>query len=397
MSFNTMNTMNKMTKGNAGVAVLNNWSAMGTTIVGVTGSVPVTVYGLECDTYGSVYVGGNFSTAGGVTVNGIAKYTTNTKTWNTVGSPLFGITGTFIAGTASYVRSISCDGSGNVFVGGNFTNIAGVTANNVAKYNTNNNTWSAMGGITFGVGGPTNPNVRSVLCDGSGNVFVGGFFNTAGGVTVNNVAKYNTAGDTWYGMGGATTGVDSVCISLADDGTGNIYAGGAFTKSGGATAIRISKYNVLGNTWSALGSTGINSNVNALACDTSGNVFAGGGFTNANGVAVRFVAQYNTAGNTWTTMNATAGGGTVNAMKYSSGKVFVGSNSTTAGNNVTVNYISTYNILSQTWSAMGTSSIGVNGQVNAVSLDGVGNVFAGGVFTANGSGTTTLNCVAKYS
>ena len=57
--------------------------------------------------------------------------------------------------------------------------------------------------------------------DGSGNLYAGGDFTTAGGVSANCVAKWD--GSAWRALG---SGLNSVVRALAVDGSGNLYAGG---------------------------------------------------------------------------------------------------------------------------------------------------------------------------
>jgi len=75
--------------------------------------------------------------------------------------------------------------------------------------------------------------------------------------------------------------------ALAASGT-DLYAGGSFTTAGGVSANYIAKWN--GSTWSALGS-GTNSYVRALAFLSSGEVFAGGDFTIAGDKVSAYVAR----------------------------------------------------------------------------------------------------------
>ncbi len=89
-----------------------------------------------------------------------------------------------------------------------------------------------------------------------------------------------------------------VCVrALAVDGSGNLYAGGNFTTAGGVTVNYIAKWD--GTSWSALGS-GMNGTVYALAVDASGNLYAGGGFTTAGGVAANNIAKWN--GTSWSAL-----------------------------------------------------------------------------------------------
>ncbi len=87
----------------------------------------------------------------------------------------------------------------------------------------------------------------------------------------------------WTSLGGAN-GANDIIRAVAVDGSGtdNIYIGGEFATAGGVAANYIAKWN--GSAWSALGS-GMNDSVNALAVDGNGDLYAGGFFTTAGGVA----------------------------------------------------------------------------------------------------------------
>ena len=77
--------------------------------------------------------------------------------------------------------------------------------------------------------------------------------------------------------------------ALAVSGT-DIYAGGDFVTAGGVSVSRIAKWD--GTSWSALG-TGI-SGGNVLALAVSGtDVYAGGQFSTAGGVNVNRIAKWN--------------------------------------------------------------------------------------------------------
>jgi hypothetical protein len=80
--------------------------------------------------------------------------------------------------------------------------------------------------------------------------------------------------------------------ALAVSGT-DLYAGGYFTTAGGVTANRIAKWN--GSAWSALGS-GMNYPVNALAVSGT-DLYAGGSFSTAGGVSAKSIAKWN--GSAW--------------------------------------------------------------------------------------------------
>jgi len=130
----------------------------------------------------ALYAGGEFTTAGGVAANFIAKW--NGSSWSALGS-----------GMNDWVLALATfdDGSGGgpaLYAGGFFTTAGGVAATFIAKWN--GSSWSALGS---GMNGGSFPGVYALATfdDGSGGgpaLYAGGEFTTAGGVTANNIAKW---------------------------------------------------------------------------------------------------------------------------------------------------------------------------------------------------------------
>jgi hypothetical protein len=83
----------------------------------------------------------------------------------------------------------------------------------------------------------------------------------------------SAAGDERWADSFAAPGMDDLVTALVVDGSGNLYAGGQFTEAGGVTANYIAKWN--GTSWQPL-SSGMNNYVDALAVDGSGSLYAGG-------------------------------------------------------------------------------------------------------------------------
>ena len=125
------------------------------------------------------------------------------------------------------------------------------------------------------VGGGVNSFINVMAVAPDGTLYVGGNFTTAGGVTVNYVAKWN--GSAWSALGSGMNGAVSALV-VAPDGT--LYAGGAFTTAGGITVNYVAKWD--GLMWAALGS-GVNNSVYNLAVAPDGTLYAGGNFTSAGG------------------------------------------------------------------------------------------------------------------
>jgi trimeric autotransporter adhesin len=393
-----------------------SWSSLGTgSANGVSGTVwALTVFDDGSGGGPALFAGGSFTTAGGVTANRIAKW--NGTSWSSLGTgSANGIGG---LNTAVYALTVFDDGSGGgpaLYAGGNFTTAGGVTANRIAKWN--GTSWSSLGmGAANGVNDIVRALI--VFDDGSGEgpaLYAGGQFNTAGGVPANRIAKWN--GTSWSSLGtGSANGVSNwvYALTVFDDGSGGgpaLYAGGLFTTAGGVTANRIAKWN--GTSWSSLGTgsaNGVSNYVYALTVfdDGSGGgpaLYAGGVFTTAGGVTANQIAKWN--GTSWSSLGTGSANGVSNSVYaltvFDDGSgggpaLFAGGNFTTAGG-VTANRIAKWNGTS--WSSLGTGSAnGVSGTVWALTVfdDGSGGgpaLFAGGSFTT--AGGVTANRIAKWN
>jgi hypothetical protein len=131
----------------------------------------------------------------------------------------------------------------------------------------------------------SNGSVSAIAVDGSGSVYIGGEFTRTGGVETNQIAKWN--GSVWSALG---SGMNNRVTALAISGS-DLYAGGYFSMAGGvANTTGIAKWN--GSAWSALGS-GTEGAIHTLATDTSGHLFLGGEFSFAGTTFSPFIVQAN--------------------------------------------------------------------------------------------------------
>ena len=148
-------------------------------------------------------------------------------------------------GADGTVYAAVMDGSGNLYIGGNFTVAGNVVANNIAKWN--GSSWSALGsGMRVGLIDRL-PSVAALAVSG-GTLYAGGDFTTAGGSAANYIAQWN--GSSWSAARFGDERHDCV-YALAVSGS-TLYAGGDFTTAGGNAANYIAQWN--GSSWSALGS-----------------------------------------------------------------------------------------------------------------------------------------------
>src|SRR6266545_5062595 len=106
--------------------------------------------------------------------------------------------------------------------------------------------------------------VSAIAVSGS-DLYVGGRFNTVGGLFVRNIAKWDSATGAWSALGEGVFGNDVYAIAVS--GT-DVYVGGSFNAAGGplASANNIARWD--GNGWSPLG-VGVNGAVYALAVSGS--------------------------------------------------------------------------------------------------------------------------------
>jgi hypothetical protein len=241
----------------------------------------------------------------------------------------------------------------------------------------------------FGGGNGVDVAVFAMAVSGS-NVYVGGFFSTAGSVTANNIAKWN--GSSWSNLGDGitdTTGFGSV-TAIAVSGT-DVYVGGTFSTAGSSYVGNIAKWN--GSAWSALG-TGIADSsglatVNAIAIKGT-DVYVGGTFSTAGGNYVGNIAKWN--GTVWSDLDTGFAdvSSSVAALAFIGNDLYVGGNFLTVGSSsLIVNNIAKWN--GTAWSALGT---GADYRVTALAVSGT-DVYIAGYFATTGGVTT--NGIAKWN
>jgi hypothetical protein len=174
------------------------------------------------------------------------------------------------------VYSIATNGT-NVYAGGSFATAGNVTANNIAKWDTLASNWSSLGnGLPS-----TYANVSAIALNGN-QVYAAGYFSPIGNVGGKNIAMWN--GTTWLPLG---SGLDNTASALLVRGN-NLYVGGSFSIAGNISVNRIAQWN--GCTWSALGS-GVDASVATLAANMS-DIYVGGDFSSAGNKPSNRIARW---------------------------------------------------------------------------------------------------------
>mgnify|MGYP003663530367 CR=1 FL=1 len=297
------------------IAVWNElvgWQTLGS---GTDGSVNA----LKIDSNGNVYIGGAFNEVNGVAAKNIAVY--NGTSWSALTS-----------GVDGSIAALEVDLNGNLFVGGAFETVNSITARNIAMWN--GTSWSELRDATTSLSG-TNNEVRSLAIGQDGVLYVGGNFDEAGGKTANRIATWQNGN--WGTLGSGTSGFVQAIATTSND----IFIGGNFAIAGGSTVNRIARWNKTSNTYFSLGN-GVSNLVNSLIHDGS-NLYAAGTFDNCNidennSIMVNNIASWNET-NGWQALGTNTSTGVdlkVNSMVFakdddSIDKIFVGGNFGTSG------------------------------------------------------------------
>jgi hypothetical protein len=241
-----------------------------------------------------LYMGGQFTLAGGMHANGVARW--DGQGWSTLAS-----------GVDDPVRALTVfdDGSGSgpaLYVGGDFATAGGQVASRIARWD--GQSWSAL---SSGMNGPVH--ALAVFDDGSGAgpaLYAGGDFTMAGGQAANRIARWDGIG--WSAVSSGTSAA-VYALTVFDDGSGAgpaLYAGGKFSTAGGQSAMRLAKWD--GQSWSAVGG-GIASGdgVWAFAVFDDGSgagpaLYAGGDFHSAGGTSAESIARWD--GQAWSALGS---------------------------------------------------------------------------------------------
>ncbi|MCG6170220.1 PQQ-like beta-propeller repeat protein [Leptospira sanjuanensis] len=178
-----------------------------------------------------LFLGGYFTSIGGVSRNGIAAIDANT------GTLLSHFQSGGLGGTNPVISSMVYTGN-MLIVGGGFNSINGVSRNGIAAIDPDTGnvlSWYPQGGLTGSL-----YSIMTMLLKGN-ILYVAGSFLTIGGVSRVRIAAIDisTAGVTsWYPFGGVSGGLSSK-FCLSEDGN-TIYLGGSFSMIGGQNKPKIS-------------------------------------------------------------------------------------------------------------------------------------------------------------
>jgi len=303
-----------------------------------------------------------------------------------------------IDGLTGIVHCIAEAPNGYIFAGGEFLNAGGdALADYLAMWD--GNTWKAVG--DDGAGGPAiNAVVYTMAFDANGDLYIGGSFINAGGVTnASFIAKisaptttpvYSQVGTSLLGVDGGTPYIRAIVIRQS----GVIVAGGFIGYIGATVVHNIIYFDVEASAdWLELGS-GLNAAVYCMKESPAGVLYIGGKFTNADGTYGDYICFWDGAFEPIWQPNADSGielNNSVVSIDFSSaGNLIIGGLFTNAGGIANADYIVGWN--GSSYYALGT---GMNAPVYKLLCPSAGGVYAAGEFTIAG-GVTLSDRIARW-
>lgn len=191
------------------------------------------------------------------------------------------------------LQTVKIDSDGNYLLGGNFTQINGITTNNLARI--------SQEGIvdeSFIINSMNN-GILDLAIQDDGKIIIVGSFTNVNGVTRNRIARLNQNGTLDTTFNPNANNIVNI-IKLQDD--GKILVGGNFTSITGTTRNRIARLNPDGTRDNPF-NPNANGNVNHIEIDNQNRILVGGNFTTIGGSSSNRLARLNQDGTRDTSFN----------------------------------------------------------------------------------------------
>ncbi|MEP6810175.1 MAG: dockerin type I domain-containing protein [Chthoniobacterales bacterium] len=258
-----------------------------------------TINGVAQQADGKLVVVGYFHSLGGVSANNVARLETNGTRDAT-----FGAIG---AGPSSFnVTAVTVRASDQkILLGGWFPTYDGVLRNNIVLANTDGTADTVFApslGLT-----DNGPEIYAVVSQPDGKTILAGLFTSFNGVPLHNIVRLNPDGtrDTSFGI---TLGTTRSVRAMVVQPNGQIIIVGTFTAIDGVAQGRVARLNADGTVDPTFNpGTGPDNICYAVALDAAGNVYVGGSFKNVNGTPRAGVAKLSSTGALDMTFNPGSG------------------------------------------------------------------------------------------
>ena len=362
----------------------------GWTHLGTTGPSALNghVTALNADTRGALYLGGNFTNAGGIAkADRIVKW--NGKKWSALGATPLGNGSVFAIETHA----------GKVYAGGNFVNAGGkAAADYLAVFD--GVSWKPFCNTTAKPAFNAGFQVLALRVVGP-TLYIGGTFQNANG---DKLADYLIGCNLATGTPSVTVDTDGdftgAVYDLTATSDGTLYAGGTFTNLDGVTtADGVAAYD---GSWRGLGTTAIGGIVRGLHAKGM-DVYVSSDGVNIGGIAqADHIVKWN--GSAYSAVGANGAGTNgyfpattyINALTTSGSLLFAAGSWQNADGTPTGDVIASFN--GRNWQPLGSNGSGGGpwvGDTQALAVFG-GHLYAGGAFTKAG-GDAKANFAASRS
>ncbi len=275
------------------------------------------------------------------------------------------------------VLAVAVQSDGKTVIVGSFTNVGGVSRNNVARLNADGTL-----DTTFVVGTGADNSLNSVVIQPDGKIVIAGFLSAYNGVARNGIARLNSDGslDTTFNPG---TGANGGLFSAAVGPDGKIVIGGFFNIVAGQTRNNVARLNSDGSLDTTFTtSPGPDSGVLAVAVQADNKILVGGFLRRIDNVSRESFGRLNVNGSLDTSFVVGAGANdVVNVITVQPDqKILIGGFFTTY-NSANLGYLARVNTDGSVDTGF-TIGTGFNDGVSGISIQSDGRILVGGSFTS---------------
>ncbi len=330
----------------------DQWSAMTTLSFGDTAGINGTVYDIAFDSFGRATIVGRFSAVAGSPYNNI---------YDGMGAVSEG------GGTDGTVYTAAHMDTLDTIIGGSFTEVEGISAENLAYWDESTDTWAPIGGVS------PDGQIKVVYVDGT-DVYVGGDFTQIGAGFYNHIAKWDSLTNTWSALGDGLNDTVEDIIKV----NGVLYATGRFTASDSISVSRLAAWD--GVSWSEVGGVGLNAAGASLAADSAGNLYVGGSFSQVGTASIAHLAKWD--GSAWSALASGFSGTVITDVKtlaFDAQDNLIVSGAFKSVDGVAAEFIAFND--GSSWHAIDT---GLSDAANTIAFDSMGTMYVGGSFDRAG-------------
>ncbi len=249
-----------------------------------------TVWAVAVQSDGKVLIGGDFTSVNGVARGHVARLNTNGSLDTSFDPGPNAPNGT--------INALTLTSRGTIIIGGQFSSIGGLSLQNIARLNSDGSLDAAY---AANLGAGANNTVWALALQSDGKLLLGGDFTFVIGVPRSHIARLNTDGtlDATFDPG---TGPDNTVYSITPQLSGAIYVGGIFTSFNGTHRLGFTRLYSNGTVDTGFLDTAYNQFaglsrhyfekqtpgdstpfVSAAGVQSDGNIMIGGGFERVGG------------------------------------------------------------------------------------------------------------------